>query len=42
LVGLAQGVDDALSTVRRRAEEHGPAVALLPDLRLADIIIWTA
>jgi len=36
----AQG--DALSKVRRRAEEQVPAVALLSDLRLADIIIWTA
>lgn len=35
----AQG--DALSGVRRRAEEQVPAVAL-SDLRLADIIIWTA
>jgi hypothetical protein len=45
LRALAAGIlanEDKLHEVRSQAASRVPAVALLSDLRLADVIIWTA
>lgn len=45
ITALAAGIlanNDKLQEVRRRAARRVPAVTLLSDLRLVDVIIWTA